>query len=516
MGNGIFLQRALSPEGALYFAPKGVMSMAGMATDPNLMGIRDTLKSKYNIGDERIGYDGEYVTIDGQRAIKPTKNVGGTTYADQATWNSAAGGINALNNSYNVMQKLTGMTDGSGQANPYDQQVSDLISQLRGNMTNQTPLTMQDVMANPMYAAQQATIGQQAQQATRAAQEALGASGFGRSTNLADRAQSIQNDASNYLNTQVVPVIMQQMQGERDRQTNALMSLLDVLGGQQSLYDARENNDFNQMLGLLEYNTGRQDRAWDVNPDNPQNRAVILQNQMNELKLKNLPEEMRLTLDRLQQQVDAGEIDLQTAEYELNELTDPNSITNQTKRLALEAERLGNQKLRKEIEHIGKVPALTQYEQEMQKLKLEMAKVELQNAKDGGGNKDFEAEKQGLVTAIRSGGMTPGQAIQQIDEDTSLGFYTPQEAAELRSIITKMASSESNRPMTPEQQAKDKATRESIKATIPSDKEIEAEARKLGYPTMDYRSYYKDPNGKTAGLSFEQWRKLYGPKLSGG
>ena len=49
--------------------------------------IRQTLNER-NISNERIGFDNDgYVTIDGNKVIKPQYNIDGTTYADEATIN---------------------------------------------------------------------------------------------------------------------------------------------------------------------------------------------------------------------------------------------------------------------------------------------------------------------------------------------------------------------------------------------------------------------------------------------
>jgi len=242
--------------------------MAQMQTSPQLLGVRDTLKNRFGVADERMGWDGEYVTIDGKRAIKPAKNENGTTFASEADFNSASGSIGALNTQHQLMQQVLGGAGVAGQnaatVNPVDQEFTELLSMLRGRVQGQAPITMNDVYASPQYAAQQAQIARQSQQGIRAAQESLGDAGFGRSTRLMDRTQSIQNEASNYLNTQVVPVIMQGLQAERDQQTDALFDLLGVLGQERQLYDSREDSRFNRAMELLGFQTTQSNRAEDV------------------------------------------------------------------------------------------------------------------------------------------------------------------------------------------------------------------------------------------------------------
>src|SRR5690606_6674169 len=112
------------------------------------------------------------------------------------------------------------------------------------------PVDVNQVVASPQYAAYQAQVQGGVQDAIRAAQELLGASGFGRSTALAERAQGIQNDATNYLNTQVLPQLMAQAQAERQRQLQNQFSVLDQLAQQQGVYDNRFNQ--NRQFGLQE------------------------------------------------------------------------------------------------------------------------------------------------------------------------------------------------------------------------------------------------------------------------
>src|SRR5690606_33701740 len=88
------------------------------------------------------------------------------------------------------------------QANPYDSQVNNTLSQIMNRLN--TPSTY-DPYNSPEYAAYQAQAQRQANQGIRTAQESMGAAGLGRATNLADRAQNIQNDATEYMNLQVLP-----------------------------------------------------------------------------------------------------------------------------------------------------------------------------------------------------------------------------------------------------------------------------------------------------------------------
>jgi len=219
----------------------------------DLLGVRDTLKTKYNIADENIGWNPNtnMVTLYGKDTIRPTSNVDGTTYAGQDVFNSASGSINALKQQNDLMSQYTNPQQ---QANPYDNQVASIISQLQ-NMASAQP---QNVYGTPQYAAAQAQAQKGAQQATRQAQESLGSSGFGRSTRLMDRTQGIQNDANQYLETQLVPQIQAQLQAQQQAQMQNLAGILNALGGQQQLYDTRQQTQRSNLAGIVDFLTNQQ------------------------------------------------------------------------------------------------------------------------------------------------------------------------------------------------------------------------------------------------------------------
>jgi len=227
--------------------------------------IRDTLKNKYSVSEDRIGYDqgpdGNWVTIDNQKIFKDPTNIGGTTYAGQDVFGSAAGKINTLNNAYNLQQQVLNPAQ---TVNPYDQQVNDTLAQML--QKDQHPAAIDRYRA-AQYAASQAASQRGAQQATRQAQEVLGDSGFSQSTRLSDRAQGIQNDANAYLETQVVPQIIQQLQGAQQQEIGNLSNILGLLQGQQGVFVTRQQNQQNRQFDVLDYVTGRSDRDQDIQRD---------------------------------------------------------------------------------------------------------------------------------------------------------------------------------------------------------------------------------------------------------
>lgn len=133
----------------------------------------------------------------------------------------------------------------------------------------------------------------------------------------------------------------------------------------------------------------------------------------------------------------------------------------------------------------------------------------------GGGNPSGISEKmmdesRSMVDAIRTGGMTPEAAYTQIDEDIKLGFYTPQEGAYLKSTLEQIGRNQPKAPLTESQQE--------IVDSLPSDSEIDRiwKTEGKGTPMLDFRSWYKSPQGRLGGIDFNTWNKIYGPRLGSG
>jgi hypothetical protein len=128
------------------------------------------------------------------------------------------------------------------------------------------------------------------------------------------------------------------------------------------------------------------------------------------------------------------------------------------------------------------------------------------------GASNMQEERAGLVEAIRSGQLTPQQALQRIEEDTRLGFYTPEEAQQLTSDLTVIAK---NAPQAP--------VKEDTKTTSPSVETLKKQwftdptGKEAGTAQMDWVSWNRDTTrGRSAGVSYNEWKSLYGPSLSSG
>lgn len=120
------------------------------------------------------------------------------------------------------------------------------------------------------------------------------------------------------------------------------------------------------------------------------------------------------------------------------------------------------------------------------------------------------AEAQGMVQSVREGKYTPESAYKQIEEDTQLGFYTASEAQYLKSMLEQVSRSAPKVKLSEEDQQK-------LTDSFPTDKELnklwETEGKKLGAGKIDFKSWYKSPQGRSAGTDFKTWKRLYGPTI---
>lgn len=108
---------------------------------------------------------------------------------------------------------------------------------------------------------------------------------------------------------------------ERDRMNinNAYAS--DVASAKANIEAQRLQALINQQNADRNYNL--QERQV-----NSQLKAQDITNQINQLKLKNLPAELKANLEMINQQVQKGQIDIDTANYQLEQMLDPNSQYN--------------------------------------------------------------------------------------------------------------------------------------------------------------------------------------------
>ena len=216
-----------------------------------MVSTRDGLKN-FGINPSSVGYQNGNTTVNGQYFGTPALNLGGTTYYTPQGMNQAMSNyrINDIQNQ--VMQGI------KPQENPYTQQINDQIKALMQMAQNQQPV---DPYSTAQYTAFKAQADRNAQQGIRAAQEALGSSGFGRSTMLGERAQGIQNDANEYLETQVIPQIIANEQARKQQEFSNVMSLLEPLMSQQGYADNRQQQELQNLYNAYGLISGEQQRG---------------------------------------------------------------------------------------------------------------------------------------------------------------------------------------------------------------------------------------------------------------
>lgn len=218
--------------------------------------VRQALRER-GISDADIGYDKAtgYVTIRGQPFMQPARVYMGTSYANQQDFETAW--QNFMRNQQTTNQPRVNVPKVSAQPetartaqpdyssiyniqNPYDQRVAEAINSLQSLIQQiQQPISLENIYSSPQYAAFQAQAQRQAQQGIRAAQEALGAAGFGRSTLLGERAQEIQNLANEYLQTQVLPQLIAAEEARRQAQLENALAFIRQLAQQQAVMEGR-------------------------------------------------------------------------------------------------------------------------------------------------------------------------------------------------------------------------------------------------------------------------------------
>ncbi|OZB90050.1 hypothetical protein CJP46_35310 [Paenibacillus sp. XY044] len=201
-----------------------------------------------------IGYSNGTVTLNNQPFVTPSANVNGTTYANQSVYNNALANTR-IGDLQNQIVNNTKLPD-----NPYSSQIDDTIKYLMDYAKNQQ---VSDPRSTPEYEAYKAQADKQAQAGIRAAQESMGSSGFGRSTALGERAQGIQNDATAYLETQVIPQILAAERERQQQQYNNVMSILNPLMSQQQYADTRSQTELGNVYNALNSVTGEQQRGYD-------------------------------------------------------------------------------------------------------------------------------------------------------------------------------------------------------------------------------------------------------------
>lgn len=230
----------------------------------NNIGVRQYLQSQ-GLANEDINYDkgSGYVTAKGQNFIKPAVNLAGTSYDSKENLDAAYGnytkptvnGFSALPGAIAGAQvgiPSTGIpkenpaptpTATSQYSNPYTQQIAELMKHLsESNAALNQPV---DVYSTPQYAAAKAAQDRNAHQSILSGQEAFGQDGMARSSDMARFAQNTQNSANDYLATQLVPQIIQQIQAQKQQEYQNRQSQFNNVLGLSDRADSQHQNEIN-------------------------------------------------------------------------------------------------------------------------------------------------------------------------------------------------------------------------------------------------------------------------------
>jgi hypothetical protein len=212
-----------------------------------------------------------------------------------------------------------------------------------------------------------------------------------------------------------------------DRQYNLdLAQVTGTINGQKTASQSNADRNFNQNQQQIDYAQ---------NPNNPNNYGQTLSNALNELKLGNYSTEQKQQATLFEQQVAAGKMSNEAAEYNLKQLKDPNSAVNRSQALDLqmkeleaknlpEKERLELQQLKKQIAQIGVVHYKPQTENE-----IAMDKVQLETA-----------QKQLEILKGKTPASTP---VPSKDSTNNLAYYQDQTDNSTHSKADKLAFAES-------------------------------------------------------------------------
>lgn len=159
------------------------------------------------------------------------------------------------------------------------------------------------------------------------------------------------------------------------------------------LQEQQKNNQFNQFNQNREYDRNVSNDQYDQSPTNPVNIGRNLSNQLAQYQLDDYPEQSKAAATKLQQEIDKGKLDNDTAQWNFDQLKDPKSPINMANKYDAEIKRLELEtlpemqkqelaKIKKQIQDIGTVhyKPQTQAEkdydlQQVDKIKAEIDKI---------------------------------------------------------------------------------------------------------------------------------------------
>lgn len=464
-------------------------------------GYRNYLKEK-GFKDDEITYNAGNIYAKGQYFGSATPEADGSTYDTRGNLDRAFA---------NYTRQTTTQQNNN--------QMTALRNQLQERINKPVAQFSYNPQADPQY--QQAL--QQAQQNAAIAQgnatARLRANGQGRSSYSEGVAQQIQQRELGNVTSNVLPQLTAQayqrylgQQQQENQQSNMAMALMEYLNrdNQQGIQNDRADrqeerqgkqdnwNAYLQSVGLTgDFGTGPKS---DYSLLGDRSGNLTMQGQQMQMEVQKLEDSLKSAA--LQRMLSEAGV---TGYYNEKPTMDRENMTfNQNaenRRIGLSAAGQAqsaanaNRNMLLDVwKATGKAPA-----------GLESFGVEPGTLFNDGKNKnqvDMEAEKRGLLDSLRSGDLTPETALRQLEEDFTFGYYNKPQYDELMRIISSTAPSYAKTPtLTKEQQD-----------SMPSDKQLSGMVPD-GVPIIDWQAWYKDPKGRPAGLSFERWQQLYGPRL---
>ncbi|MDR6555424.1 hypothetical protein [Paenibacillus qinlingensis] len=187
---------------------------------------------------EDITFDpnNQNVSVRGKYFTTSPRNYSGTTYTSPTQFEND---WQKFSQPTQPVQPVTQPTQQPSQIN-YNNQFNDIFKQLQQQITG--PQQPTNVYNTPQYQAYAAQSARRQNEGIRSAQEALGSSGFGRSSTLGERAGRIAGDEQQFLETQVVPQILAQQESQKQQQLQNLMGLLQPLFQQQQFGEQTAQN----------------------------------------------------------------------------------------------------------------------------------------------------------------------------------------------------------------------------------------------------------------------------------
>lgn len=170
------------------------------------------------------------------------------------------------------------------------------------------------------------------------------------------------------------------------------------------------------------------------------NQSQAIANQIAQIDLANYPETSQLQIKQLQQQVQSGKISNDTAAYQLTQLTDPNSATNQAAALDLqikqidasnysEQQKLQLEQLKKNIAEIGKNPYQSEADARLDQLRVLTAEAELDKLQetaakpDGKTYEDYQSNIEKIIQRDKKGVITNAPAVEEYIVTSGLSDY---------------------------------------------------------------------------------------------